>query len=329
MRGNWADLPKEERTRRNQAKQDKIIDDKGTTAGELKQLLDKEKYANNVGGRRDRRLKKKKQDFDEKRAQHDRKLFNFINSDDSLSEQYETYKQLFKESQLTAEEKQDVRDDILNSHHQLLQWTNGCLEQTGKFVKLEDLSNRDKFDEVYCGFSRWAPNTEGYRLEVSNAVRYTYGRDANNMMVLNVANNLPIHEAGGISDSIEAFVQDVLLKSNAICLHGAVYRTALGGAYTEEEVNLRKELVDKGFEDACAKRFIALKRAAETRGYIFVSCFPTGCGGWHGKTVRDNCRPGERKIPPKVGIDLVRPNSHYDNVASTSTRPRPRPRNAD
>jgi hypothetical protein len=274
---------------------------------------------------REKKLQKEKRQRDTIRNMHDQCLFAEIASENStLMEQFTELKRVYNLSLYSPSQRRELRDKIMTSKYRCLQWTNKALIPTGEFVSIHDLTNPDNFDEVYAGFSRWAPHTRGYRYEVSNAVRYTYGREAYNMYVLDVANDLPFYEAGGDESSVEAFVQAKMRQIGVNCLHGEVYRTATGGSYTAEEKTLRKTLVEDGFSDASAKRFMALKRAAETRGNIFVSCFPKGKGGWQGKTLRKVGHPGERTIPVKTGIDLVRRNAHYDNVASTSTRPRPR-----
>jgi len=313
LRENYAALPDDEKVRRYHAKHDRVI---------------------NVDGRtltfREKKLQKEKRQRDTIRNMHNQCLFAEIASENStLMEQFTELERVYNLSLYSPSQRRELRDKIMTSKYQCLQWTNNALIPTDKFVSIHDLTNPDNFDEVYAGFSRWAPHTPGYRHEASNAVRYTYGREANNMYVLDVANDLPLYEAGGDKTSVEAFVQAKMRQIGVNCLHGEVYRTANGGSYTEEEKTLRKTLVEDGFSDASAKRFIALKRAAETRGNIFVSCFPKGKGGWQGKTLRKVGHPGERTIPVKTGIDLVRRNAHYDNVASTSTRPRPRPRNVN
>ncbi len=313
VRKNYAALPDDEKVRRYHATHDRVI---------------------NVDGRtltfREKKLQKEQRQRDTIRNMHNQCLFAEIASENStLMQQFTELKRVYDLSLYSQAQRRELRDKIMTSKYQCLQWTNKALIPTGKFVSIYDLTNPDNFDEVYAGFSRWAPHTRGYRHEASNAVRYTYGREAYNMYVLDVANDLPLYEAGGDKTSVEAFVQAKMRQIGVNCLHGEVYRTANGGSYTAEEKTLRKTLVEDGFSDASAKRFMALKRAAETRGNIFVSCFPKGKGGWQGKTLRKVGHPGERRIPVKTGIDLVRRNAHYDNVASTSTRPRPRPRNVN
>ena len=313
VREKYAALPDDEKVRRWIATRDKVI---------------------NVDGRtltfREKKLQKKKRQRDTIRNMHDQCLFAEIASENStLTQQFTELKRVYNLSLYSPSQRRELRDKIMTSKYQCLQWTNNALIPTDKFVSIHDLTNPHNFDEVYAGFSRWAPHTPGYRLEASSVVRYTYGREAYNMYVLDVANDLPLYEAAGDKTSVEAFLQATMRQIGVNCLHGEVYRTANGGSYTEEEKTLRKTLVEDGFSDASAKRFIALKRAAETRGNIFVSCFPKGKGGWQGKTLRKAGHPGERTIPVKTGIDLVRRNAHYDNVASTSTRPRPRPRNVN
>ena len=327
VRENYAALPDDEKVRRWHAKRDKVInvDGRTLTFGEWRKNVNQANRENDVGGRRTKELQRKKRQRDTIRNMHDQCLFAEIASENStLMQQFTELKRMHNLSLYSQSQRRELRDKIMTSKYRCLQWTNKALIPTGKFVSIHDLTNPDNFDEVYAGFSRWAPHTPGYRLEASSVVRYTYGREAYNMYVLDVANDLPLYEAGGDKTSVEAFVQAKMRQIGVNCLHGEVYRTANGGSYTEEEKTLRKTLVEDGFSDASAKRFIALKRAAETRGNIFVSCFPKGKGGWQGKTLRKAGHPGERTIPVKTGIDLVRRNAHYDNVASTSTRPRPR-----
>ena len=113
---------------------------------------------------------------------HDQCLFAEIASENStLMQQFTELKRMHNLSLYSQSQWRELRDKIMTSKYQCLQWTNNALIPTGKFVSIYDLTNPHNFDEVYAGFSRWDPHTPGYRLEVSNAVRYTYGREANNM----------------------------------------------------------------------------------------------------------------------------------------------------
>ena len=329
MSTTWHSLPAAKKTEISRAKDARIVDEHGTTNAERRNAINREKHRLNIDGYRDRMLDRRRAEREKIRNEHDSKLY------EQLMASSKNYRRAFDElfiveklSRSTDAEKENLRERIFSARFELHSFSNSELTPTGKFVKLVDLASRE-FDEVYCGFSRWNPETPPYRLEVANAVRYTYGRDVRSMLVLDVANDLPLFEAGGDDDSVEAYVQKHLKNVGCTCIHGDVYRTALGGSYTDEEKALRETLVKDGFEDDCAKRYIALKRAAETRGNIFVCCFPAGKGGWHGKPTRHPSRPGKTRIPPKVGIDVVRRNAHYDNVPSTSTRPQPRTRIAE